>query len=422
MFFRTGLATLFLFGVHSKLRLFSGEDVILPNAIAFIVGIIFILIHLPKFFKKEAYYLYALILFFICSIFFGPNSSLLIKEKFLGFIQIASSLLIGFAIFCEVKKYSLESIARYCIFIITLLLLGSIIEITTPFKYFLEFIMQPLYPLNAFYYSGEWNEMRDINYYLFLRPKFLTSEPSYLGQTISMLILFWRLSTKSKNNNTIFFLLISLSFLVVRSPMILFLVPIYFFINLFLEKSSFDERNIKNISLNIIFIIIISLFSYNIMFERIQDAMVGIDYSLLMRTIAPFYIAWNTLIEYPLLGVGIESKDAIGNIMLAKFLGLGLQNASTTYNLDQMLDQNHSYILKAFIYFGLLGVSVIVLLMKNLMVNLKVYNVTFVFLVFSILGFTHGNITGINTWAYFFIICAILSDNYKSQQINDNNY
>ena len=408
MYIRLCLLFIFLIGIHSKIRLFSDEQVLIPNVLAFIVGFIFALIHLPKFFKKEARYLYFIALFFFISIFFGPNNSFFLKEKFLGFLQMITSLIVGFSLFYELKRYSLNQISKFSLVLISFFLAGSIIEILTPFKYFHEDIMRPLYPPNAFYYSGEWNLMRDINYYFFYRPKFLTTEPSYLGQTLSMLILFWYLSSSLRNKNIIFFILLLISFIIVRSPMILFLVPIYASHIISISSFKIGKKTIYNTLLSIVFIVLISFVSLLILEERINVALAGLDFSLIMRILGPIFTTYNVLIEYPFFGVGIESKEATLNIMIGSFLNFGLQS-SQSFEIGNIIEQNHAYFMKFFLYFGLLGTSTLFFLFKKLLFNIHVNNTLFVFLTFSILGFTHGNITGLNTWSYFFIICSIIS-------------
>ena len=94
--------------------------------------------------------------------------------------------------------------------------------------------------------------------------------------------------------------------------------------------------------------------------------------------------------------------------MIGNFLNFGLQS-SQSFEIGNIIEQTHAYFMKFFLYFGLLGTSILFFLFKKLLFNIQVNNILFVFLTFSILGFTHGNITGLNTWSYFFIICSIIS-------------
>ena len=90
MIFRNILLFLFTFGLLTELRIFSGEQVLIPVFISFMIGFFFILKHLPKFFNYDLKYFYYVVLFFLISIFFGPDKldSLFLKERFLGFVQI----------------------------------------------------------------------------------------------------------------------------------------------------------------------------------------------------------------------------------------------------------------------------------------------------------------------------------------------
>ena len=63
-----------LFGIHTKLRLILPGQTVLPDIITIITGLVFVLIHSPKYFKEKLFYYYLLILFFFCSVFWGPNT------------------------------------------------------------------------------------------------------------------------------------------------------------------------------------------------------------------------------------------------------------------------------------------------------------------------------------------------------------
>ena len=408
MILRFGLLIFFLLGIHSRLRLFTGEDLLVPFVIAFFIGLIFSFIHLPRYFHRKFNTIILLILFFFVSIFWGPNAQdpLIFKEKVLAFIQIFTSIIFSYAIFWEFKKYDKVFLSHFFLLALSFFLLGALLEILTPFKILMEDIMRPLYTPNAFYYSYLDTINRDSLYYLFYRPKFLTSEPSYLGETVSLLIIFWRLSTNLSQKNLFYIAFFFIAFLIIRSPVIFTLIPIYFIINYLYEDNR--KKIIASFS-NILLFVFLSIISINIMQERINQASFGLDNSLTMRIIAPALITYEVLNQYPLLGVGIEAKEATENIILEKFNELGLSSYLESNNiaLEVLVDKNHSFTLKFLIYFGFLGLGTIVYLLRKILIQHNIKNPLFIFLIFIILGFTQGNVTGINTWTYFFIMSRL---------------
>jgi len=410
MISRNFLLILFTFGLLTELRIFQGDQVIIPVVISFIIGWIFVLIHLPKFFNRNLYYFYMLILFFIASILFGPDKfdSLLMRERFLGFTQIFTSLIIGLAIFFELKNYNLKFLSSFFMTLFCFLFIGAFIEVFTPFKVLLDAIMEPLFPnyYNNTIGADSWLLDRDKSLYYLYRPKFFTAEPSHLGKFISMVLFFWMISTDNNNKNNIFLLLLMLSFFLVRSPLILFMIPIYFVIIFLLENSETKTINLNRALGSFFLFLALVIGSTNFLQSRINLASLGMDSSLNQRLIIPTFITYEVLGSFPLFGVGIAAKEATELIVLEAF-----QEIDPNFqprSLKQLLDKNHATTLMYFIYFGILGTFIVVFLLKNLIISLGVKNWIFIIVVFSILGFTHGKLTGLNTWIYFFVTCRLM--------------
>tara|TARA_A100001011_G_scaffold400537_1_gene516009 strand:+ start:11718 stop:12968 length:1251 start_codon:yes stop_codon:yes gene_type:complete len=412
---RKFLLILFTFGLLTELRIFQGEQVIIPVVISFVIGWIFVLIHLPKFFNRDLSPFYMLILFFMTSIFFGPDKfeSLLMRERFLGFIQISTSLVIGLAIFFESKKYSLKFLSSFFMALFCFLFIGAFIEVFTPFKILLDSIMEPLFPN---YYSNtpgadSWLNDRDKSLYFLYRPKFFTSEPSHLGKFISMTLFLWRISTNHKSKNNIFLLLLMMSFFLVRSPLILFMIPVYFLIIFVLEKSQNKSINLNRLFGSILLFLALIVGSANFLQSRLNLASFGMDSSLNQRLIIPSFITYEVLGSYPFFGVGISAKEATELIVLEAF-----QEIDPNFqprSLKQLLDKNHASSLMYLIYFGLIGTFIIIFLFRNLILSFGVNNWLFIILVFAVLGFTHGKLTGLNTWVYFFVTCRLMITDKK---------
>ncbi len=410
MIIRNLLLIIYTFGLLTEIRLFSGDQLLVPVVISFFIGFFFVITHLPKYFKSNLKYFYLIILFFFLSVFFGPNKfdSLLLQERFLGFVQMFTSLIIAVAIFFELEKYDLKLLSNFFLALFSILIFGEIIEILTPFKFILDQIMQPLFP-DGYYAGYDEKIMRDESLYAFYRPKFFTSEASHLGKFVSMCLLFWRLSTSSRNKNIIFLLLLIIAFLIIRSPLILFLIPIHFLIVFTLERVSIKKINLIPAVATFFLFLVLIVSSIQVLNERINLANFGNDSSLDARLIIPAFVTSEVLSEFPLFGVGIAGKEAIENIVIEKFQELDPNFKPRS--MKELLDKNHAATLQYLIYFGLLGTFIIIFLTMNLIKSFGVQNWIFIILVFAILGFTHGKLTGLNTWTYFFVTCSLLLKN-----------
>lgn len=404
MIFRNILLFLFTFGLLTELRIFSGDQVLIPVFISFIIGFFFILKHLPKFFHYDLRYFYYVVLFFLISIFFGPDKldSLFLKERFLGFVQIFTSLVISIAIYFELKRFELKKLSSFFFYLFLFILFGSLIEVISPLKYIIDAFMSPLFPEGNYYFDVQ----RDINLYSYYRPKFFTSEPSHLGKFISMVIFMWRLSTNHSKKNILFVLFLTISFFVIRSPLILFMFPVFFLILLLLENNYYHKLNLENFILSLLIFLIALIGSINLLQERFESISSGTDRSLNQRLIIPLFVTSEVLAEYPTFGVGIAGKEVIEIIVLNKFLEIDPNFKPRS--IKELLDKNHTTSLQYFIYFGLIGTLILGFLLKFLISSLGTKSWLFIFLTFFILGFTHGKLTGLNTWTYFFTSILIL--------------
>ena len=215
MILRFGLLIFFLLGIHSRLRLFTGEDLLVPFVIAFFIGLIFSFIHLPRYFHRKFNTIILLILFFFVSIFWGPNAQdpLIFKEKVLAFIQIFTSIIFSYSIFWELKKYDKVFLSHFS-YLPVFFSLGALLKILTPFKILMEDIMEPLYPPKLFIIHI-WIQLM-ILYIIYFTVQNFDIRTFYLGETVSLLIIFWRLSTNLSQR--IYFSIFFIAFLIIRSP------------------------------------------------------------------------------------------------------------------------------------------------------------------------------------------------------------
>tara|TARA_B100000427_G_scaffold287761_1_gene262557 strand:+ start:194 stop:763 length:570 start_codon:yes stop_codon:yes gene_type:complete len=182
--------------------------------------------------------------------------------------------------------------------------------------------------------------------------------------------------------------------------------PVFFLILLLLENNYYHKLNLENFILSLLIFLIALIGSINLLQERFESISSGTDRSLNQRLIIPLFVTSEVLAEYPTFGVGIAGKEVIEIIVLNKFLEIDPNFKPRS--IKELLDKNHTTSLQYFIYFGLIGTLILGFLLKFLISSLGTKSWLFIFLTFFILGFTHGKLTGLNTWTYFFTSILIL--------------
>ena len=396
----------FLLGLYSGVSIYFTDDLFIPYILCGIPAIYFLIINVNGLKVNHiSPFVYLAVVTFI-GIIFSDHISEYFFERVKGFVQLFYSIIISFVFYLNLKKWKPHAVCNiFCVFII-LILIGTFFEIFTDFKEISDVFREKMFKGNL--YNAD---LRDIYFYGMIRPKLFTEEPSHVAKFYLLCLFVWFSLSKNKFRYIILFLFTVFGVALIRSHLILMIIPISMVVEAFYRKKlKFNFKNKyrgiyfdKSYATFIILVAILSILLINtIVDKRVNQIISGDDDSFKIRFTGPIMIAYEVLKKYPLIGVGISGKEAIEEII-----------NNVYYNIDVKYYSVYSFstniVMSYFIYYGifggiLFGIGIYVLIERQ---EIKQKNL--LFLIFLIFSQTMGGFVSMRPWGYFFIIAAIIT-------------
>jgi hypothetical protein len=345
----------------------------------------------------------------------APEPVRYFPERFKGFIQLIYSVTIGLLFFFHLKSWLPEYLAKLFLIFIIFILIGSALEIYTPFNIFSDTFRNLVYK-RSIYESN----FRDIYLYGQIRPKLFTQEPSYVALFFVLASFVWFTSTQNMYRYSILILFTALGLLLIRSPTVILIIPLAFIVEIFIRKSFtismliIKKKQPTSLSVFIwiaIFLLLSIVAFHTILSNRIDQFSAGRDSSTKARITGAVYIIANTIKQYPLWGSGITGKESIEKIIKKTYWSVNVRHSSV-YSFTA------NFLIMFFVYYGILGS---VLFIAGIITFFRrLHSKNWIFITISIFIFSQamGAFVGARTWSYIFIILTISS---YSERFQDNN-
>jgi hypothetical protein len=332
----------------------------------------------------------------------------------LGFINVAYSVLVGYAFYLELRNWDAKSLNRLFLCLVFILITGAALEVAGPLRGISDAVRAHIFVDDLLYVSSE----RDVGMLGFVRPKFFTLEPSYLGITISFLVLLGVLTAESLITVMVYFGLLAAALGVVGSPTIV-LGGILAGVAWVLKPSRTVARKngrLRQVGSRNIFMILVLMaglvaiviaVAAILLGERFEAMLTGRDGSFNIRFYGSFLITLEILKVDPVFGMGPGGKGEMTKAFLA--------------GLSQITDDPYWYVennrlhllitnalLQQFATFGLFGGTMMFVASLSLFRELSGRG--FIVLLAAMGGFAlmMGGFTGARWWAFLFGICAVL--------------
>ena len=310
---------IFLFGLYSGISLYITDELFIPYILCGISAIYFFIMSLNdlKVYQLSPVVYLAVITFI--GIIFSDQMSEYFVERFKGFVQLFYSIIISFVFYLNLKKWKPRAVCSLFLVFIILILIGTFFEIFTDFKEVSDDFRDKIFKGNL--YDAD---LRDIYFYGMIRPKLFTEEPSHVAKFYLICLFVWFSLSENKVRYIIMLLFTVLGIVLIRSHLVLIIIPITIIVEAFYRKKvKFYVQNKykvlavdKSFAILVILVAIILILSINIIIDkRVNQIISGDDESFKIRFTGPIIIAFEVLKKYPLLGAGISGKEAIEEII-----------------------------------------------------------------------------------------------------------
>lgn len=340
--------------------------------------------------------------FFLFLLVFLIFNILLVDEVFSAFpdrlkgagqVLLYFSLSVLFYIFS--KKYVQEYQYKTLIFLVLFFVFTfSILENIGAWKHLNDTLRQMLYG-NSLYESTD----RDFRVYGAERPTALMREPAHLGHIVVFLVMIY-LALEERVFKYLLSIIILLSALyLVKSPVVV--------VGLFYVGYSWFKYK-KSLGKLFFFIVLVAFstaVSYHLFSERIDGVMSGADFSFVARILGPVVVSYNVIADYPVMGVGVTADDIIYGYVYDMFHAFGFSERLKDMGYFQISKMITSYFWIHFVYMGLVG-SILWVLLYVYVIRKVMFlrNYADVLIPFLLLGTLMGGFTTMKTWLIFAFI------------------
>jgi len=391
-----------LFGLYSQIPLVLGE-VIIPNLFGLISGVALISANLKQIRKSELRAIF-FILFIPCiSILFSPNFLDFLPNRLLALAQMFVSIVAGYGLYLGLSTLSWHSANKIFKFFYMFIFIGVILETATPFQTIIKDF--------AFFIWGNSSDNqinRDLIIAGFVRPTFLTSEPSHLSKGIIVFLISAMILDPSPRKVLWVAILLVAGLAIIRSPTIIVGIPMIFVVFWFAHRNLSEnlERRKKNIQMALLIIligipIIISIFF--ILEMRINEVRNGSDYSATIRLFTSINIGLESALLHPIAGVGIGGFDASKDLIIDILIDGGVPMPIAIEGWDKTLNNG---IGTHILYYGFVLLPFYIFAFSYLLNLLSERNGIMVFLLMLCICFVTGSIYSPGFIIYYFIFSA----------------
>lgn len=363
---------LIFFGLHTEIALTNGNQLLVPFVITFVgaVCILFLNIKRIKFPIVGLFGVLSLILTIFAIITSQGDGNL--PQHIVSTGQLLYSLIIAYGSFLGIQVIGMRRASRFFLFSAIVLIVGSLLELyggLRPISDAFRHAVNSWQPTSI--YNGD---LRDIQNYGGIRPKFFAREPAILGSMIGYAILFWFLS--ARRYSAFRFLgataLTVPAFLLVRSPEIIicfFLAFLFFLLEIGRAATSRARVIWLSVSVLVAMLIAPGLVASNTNY--------GQSGSFFYREIAPPLVTAAVLRSQPFFGTGIGGWGQVltyGETVFNKAPGSvyrNLQHVEMT-DPDAAKDLLHSAAWEFWSDLGVLGGILVLWVLARALRELKV--------------------------------------------------
>lgn len=398
------LMILFLVGIYLNISIQLSQRIPFPDAPAGFVALVMLWRQRHRVTQAHLAGWSIVFLVYFTSMFFAPKPMEFFGKRFTGLVQLTYSLILGYAFFLVLTQASRRQLAKVFMGFCLVLIVGCLLETYGGLRPISDKFRE------AVFTSGVYTaDLRDEELYGRIRPKFFTSEPSFVTFSYTTFLFAWFVFSEWRWKLLGYLALVGIGQFAMPGPTLLLslalVVPYELFLGGKAGQTGLNYQRmfkvaIMGVFLGVLFVTIgLTLYS-----ARLQLLHSGRDASFFFRETGPALLARYVAIHYPFAGAGLTSEVVIMNQMLSVYeASPAFAGAWQIPNPEEMLT---NYFWTHWIYLGVIfGVGAIAAITFWLR-KLKVPSPMFSWAVWAIMGQSMGAYVGPRAWFVLFLAAA----------------
>lgn len=407
---------MFLFGIYTNITLTVTAGIPWVAVPASIAGILMLAKNYSSIQLRHLTPMLMLLIISALSIVFAPDMYGLFSERAKSLLHLTHSLVICYGFYLELVSWRREQVLKITFIAVILIVVGTALENYAGLDVVSDAFRQMVY--SKFVYDAD---IRDLTVFGIVRPKLFTLEPSYVARFFLLIISIWLLLSRHPLRFIIFFVLLMAGVFLIRSP-VLIVGSFVALLVIVLPKPLAPGQPRPNMAKKFIILLVIGVLTITILYlvvsiffsARLDLIIAGRDPSFVIRMTGPMMIAWETIMRYPLFGVGIGGQGAILDIFINVYMPFF--KVEWIYEFLEFAITNVFWLY--WVFYGLLGGVLGAIAIKSLIHRLGSGPIFFPLMIILIYTQTTGAYVTPGLWAaVFFVLAAtVLNTRHESDE------
>ena len=398
------LLILFLLMIYLNVTIQISQRIPFPDAPAGFIAIVMLWRQRHRVTQAHVAGLAIVFLVYFASMFFAPKPMEFFGKRFTGLVQLTYSLVLGYSLFLMLTQATRAQLAKLFMGFCLVLIVGCLLETyggLRPISDKFRNMMFQGYVYNA--------DLRDQQLYGRIRPKFFTSEPSYVTFAFTIFLFAWFVFSEWRWKLVGYLGLVGIGQIAMPGPTLLLslalVVPYELLLGGRSGRSGLNYQRVFKVALvgillGVLFVTV-GLAFYGARLHLMQS---GRDASFFVRETGPALLARYVAIHYPFAGVGLTSEIVIVNQMLSVYESSpDFYSGWAVANPGEMITNYFwSHWIDLGLIFGIIAIGAVTLWLRLL----KVPSALFCWMVWVVMGQAMGGYVTPRTWFVLFLAAA----------------